>query len=177
MDNQVALHGAHGSDFVRRLDLDPGRCDRPFQQWIPYRGEPADHSGPECLEGRADRQARCPQAEQHKGDQIVDDLVGRNGTPLDAALDPAACGIPTLPAHIPAPILGQGLAGWSCGRVACRRRRATRWAGSVLAMRLPMRRCSGTGGAVAAPDAWPTSPPSPAWRLRCRAAGLSPAVV
>jgi len=41
------------------------------------------------------------------------------GAPLDAALDLAACGIPTLPAHIPAPILGQGLAGCSCGRVAC----------------------------------------------------------
>jgi hypothetical protein len=38
---------------------------------------------------------------------------------LDAALDLAACGIPTLPAHVPAPILGQGLAGCSCGRVAC----------------------------------------------------------
>jgi len=49
----------------------------------------------------------------------VEDLAGRNGGPLDAALDLAACGIPTLPAHIPAPILGQGLAGCSCGRVAC----------------------------------------------------------
>jgi Bifunctional DNA primase/polymerase, N-terminal len=49
----------------------------------------------------------------------VDDLAGRNAAPLDAALDLAACGIPTLPAHIPAPILGQGLAGCSCGRVAC----------------------------------------------------------
>lgn len=47
------------------------------------------------------------------------DLVGRDAAPLDAALDLAACGIPTLPAHVPAPILGQGFAGCSCGHVAC----------------------------------------------------------
>ena len=49
----------------------------------------------------------------------MDDLAWTNRTPLDAALDLAACGIPTLPAHIPAPILGRGLAGCSCGRVGC----------------------------------------------------------
>jgi Bifunctional DNA primase/polymerase, N-terminal len=47
------------------------------------------------------------------------DLVVRNEAPLDAALDLATCGIPTLPAHVPAPILGQGSAGCSCGQVAC----------------------------------------------------------
>lgn len=49
----------------------------------------------------------------------MDDPAWANRTPLDAALDLAACGIPTLPVHVPAPILGQGLAGCSCGRVAC----------------------------------------------------------
>jgi Bifunctional DNA primase/polymerase, N-terminal len=49
----------------------------------------------------------------------VDDPVWTNRAPLDAALDLATCGIPTLPVHIPAPIMGHGLAGCSCGRVDC----------------------------------------------------------
>ena len=47
-----------------------------------------------------------------------------------------------------------------------RRRPGTQWANSAFVMRPPMRRCSVTGGALAGPGAWPTSPPSPATRSR-----------